>query len=338
MRTCEKINLTPHAVDLGACQDGDGRDLVVAVLKATWTFTSTGRLSPAAKDLRVPVFLADVHHGDPAETSVQWASDVVPRKRGTDVAVNGHAYGRGRKKIEAGFTIGNVQKLIEVSGPRVWVAGHPPGIAGPVAFDKVPLRFEHAYGGAYDDPQHGRVPYPMNPVGVGFAPALSDRAPLPSLEYRDGHFRQLKDRPAPASLGFVPAGWKQRARFAGTFDERWASTRRPLLPEDLDERFYNAVPEDQVLEPKLAGGERLVLRGVHPEAEVVTLEMPRSRFIASFHVRDRVVPVPMVADTLLAEPDEARLAISFRSALPLDDDLRDVRSVTFRADGGGAAR
>src|SRR5512138_1584101 len=332
-----QFNLTPFATGLAPAQDRDGRDLAVAVLKATFRFDARGTVTPAPPDGQLPVAVADVPFGDPATTSVRWASDVSPAKGGTDVAVVGHAYGRGRKEVEAGFRVGALEKRVVASGPRVFVAGFPVAIAGPVPFDKVPLRYEHAFGGAYDEEGKGRVVWPENPVGVGFAKAVVDRAPLPGVELPNGRYRSLKDRPTPGGLGFVPAGWKQRARFAGTFDAAWQKSRRPLLPEDLDERYWNTVPQDQVLRPKLQGGERLELWGVHPEAERVALTVPRAAFTAAFRVKDAETVLPMTADTLLVEPDDGKLAIAFRAILPVGDDLRRLQAVVFRAAGAPSA-
>jgi len=326
----EQLNLTPFAAGLGLCQDRDGREVAVGVVKATFRLDASGRVEPAPPGQQLPVFLADQHHGNPASTSVRYASDVVPTRRGTDVAVVGHAYGRGKASVEAGFRVGTLEKMLVVTGPRVWVGGIGSTIAGPVAFEKMPVRYELAYGGTYEEAGQGPVGYPDNPVGVGFAKALPDRAPLPNVEYRDSRFTSPRGRLRPAGLGFVPPGWRQRARFAGTFDQAWARTRSPLLPADLDERFYNAVPEDQVLQPKLAGGERMLLRNLHPEAETLVLELPRLSFRATFHVRDRTEQVPMVADTLLVEPDLGRLALAFRASLPLGDDAVRLRNVVFR--------
>jgi hypothetical protein len=325
--THQLLNLTPFAAALAPCQDPDGGDLGVAVVKATFRFGARGEVAPAPPDAQLPVQLADLHFGDPATTSLRYATDVSPAKPGTDVAVGGHVYGRGRREVEAGFRIGSVEKVVVVSGPRVWAGGFPVAIAGPVPFDRLPLRYEHAFGGAYEEEGRGRVAWPENPAGVGFARAVVDRAPLPSIEHRSGRYRSLKDRPASAGLGFVPPGWKARARFAGTLDAAWERSRRPLLPLDLDPRYWNTVPQDQVLHPKLAGGERLVLSNVHPEAAAVAVVIPRLELTATFRVREAETALPMTADTLLVEPDQGRLAITWRAILPLGDDLRRLKTV-----------
>ena len=338
-----QLNLTPFATDIGLTADRDGRDLVLALLKATFRFTAAGKveIAPAAEQL--PVFLADVHHGEPGTTSVRYASDVVPAKPGTDVAVNGHGYGKGRKRVEVGFGVGNAQKVsvkkvLTVFGPRAWIGGILTDIAGPVAFERMPLMYEHAFGGKYEDGAQGEVVCLENPVGVGFARTVRDKARLPDLDWVPPRYRRVKHRPPPAALGFIPAGWRQRARFAGTFDAAWSEHRRPLLPEDLDERFYNAVPQDQVLSPKLQGGERLMLLRLHPAAEEVILEMPRLRVVASFHAEDADEDIEMVADTLLVEPDDSRFSITFRAGKALDDP-RELRSVVYQqAAPAGASR
>jgi hypothetical protein len=336
MATHQVLNVTPFAAAILPAQDRDGRDLAVAALKATFRFTARGEVTPAPPDAQLPVLGTDAHFGDPATTSVRYAGVATPARPGTDVAVVGQAHARGRKEIEAGFRIRDLQKTVVVSGPRQWVAGFPVAIAGPVAFDAQPLRYEHAFGGAYEE--GGRpVPFLENPVGVGFAKSVVDRSPLPAVEASGARVRTPKDRPAPAGLGFIPPGWKQRSRFAGTFDAAWEKARRPLLPEDLDERFWNAVPQDQVLRPKLAGGERLVLVNLHPEAETVAVTLPRLALTAAFRVKDAETVLPMTADTLLVEPDEGRLSVTYRAILAVGEDRMRLRSVLFREARGPAA-
>jgi hypothetical protein len=335
-RLHEKLNLTPFSADLGFCLDREGRDVAVALLKATFRFTPQGKVEPAPAEEMLRVVLADEHHGEPADSSLRYAGEVVPLRRGTDVAVVGHAYGRGRSEIAAGFRLGSLEKLVAVSGTRTWAGTPSSPVVGPKPFEKVPLRYEHAFGGSYDDGDRGRVAYAENPVGVGFARALRPGAPLPNLEDRARRLRSSGDRPPPASLGFIPPGWRQRARFAGTFDAAWKRDRRPLFPADLDDRFWNAVPQDQVLPQKLRGGEKLVLLHLHPTVDSVVVTLPSLRFTATFNVDGRSEQLPMEADTLLVEPDLERLAITWRASLPAEGALRLLRTVVFRAVGEAA--
>ncbi len=324
------FNVTPFAAAIAPCKDRDGRDLAVAVLKATYLFSAKGEIAPAPHDAQLPVLLADVPWGEPATSSLRYASDVSPAKPGTDVAILGEAQGRGRKEVEVGFRLGALQKILVVSGPRVWAASFPVTIAGPMAFDKLPLRYEQAFGGTLD--VEGKpIAFEENPVGVGFAKEVVERAPLPAVEYPDARFESVKDRPRPAGLGFIPQGWKPRSGFGGTFDAAWAKSRRPLPPANLDERFWNAVPQDQVLKPKFAGGEKLVLLNLHPEADTVAVALPRFGFSALFRVKDSETVLPMTADTIVVEPGESRLSVTFRAILAIGDDLMRLKSVVFRS-------
>jgi hypothetical protein len=330
MQLHEQFNMTPFRTGIGFCQDSEGRNLALALLKATFHFAANGPIAATTRDASVPMFKEDVFHGEPAISSLRYATDVVPSKPGVDIAVVGHAYGRDSRSIEAGFAVGACEKVLRVLGPRCWVGGRNPTIAGPVAFSEIPLLYEHAYGGCDMDAAGNKLIHEQNPVGVGFATLARDKAPLPSFEYRNEGIRSVKDRPRPAGLGFIPTGWKQRAQFAGTFDAAWEKSRRPLFPKDFDQRFHNAVPQDQVLGGDLKGGERVVLRNLDPRAVNVVFGIPVLHFFAIFHIKERTEELPMRADTVLIEPDEERFAISFRSTCALGDDLRFLKSVTFK--------
>ncbi len=330
MQIHECFNFTPFAIDLGFCLDAEGGEVAVAILKATYRFTLAGRVSRAEKEALVPVFKADVFEGEPDRSSLRYAGDFVPVKPGTDVAVNGHVYGFGQARAQARLEVADLAKTVEAVGPRLWstFAGRPL-LTDPAPFEKVALRYEEAFGGFDMDEAQNRVAFAENPVGVGFLSRPRAGAPLPRLEDPKQPVKSVADRPPPASLGFIPCGWKQRARWAGTFDSAWESSRRPLFPADFDPRFFNAVPQDQVLGRKLAGGETLVLNNLHSKARRIALQIPAARFVATFRARERVEALPMEADTLLVEPDQERLAVTYRASHPLEFDLRYVKSVTF---------
>jgi hypothetical protein len=323
----QRYNLTPFCSALVFCQDQQGRDLAVALNRATFVLGANRRPVAGEGDARLVPTEKDVFWGEPASSSMRLVSEIVPSKPGTDIAIIGHAYGRGKRVTEAGFRVGNLEKVLMVQGDRCWVGGHGSAVAGPVPFDKMPLRYELAFGGWYMDEAKRKVAFLANPVGIGFALAAVARAPLPNFEYRGTPITSVNDRPAPAGFGFIPTGWKPRADFAGVFDEAWMETRRPLLPKNCDERFFNAVPQDQVLRTGLKGGERVVLKNLHPRLEMLDFEIPKLAFSARFVVKDRTQEVAMVADTLLIEPDEERFSITFRASCAIDDDVKFLKSV-----------
>lgn len=330
MQIHEKYNFTRFIADFGFCQDKEGLEYVVAVLKATFCFDETGKVDIPERKAMYPVFQRDIFYGAPDDSSLKYPCDVVHAKEGTDIIVIGRAYGRGRKEIRAGLRVGALEKIISVFGPRRWERSLSMArISNPDPFDTIPVTYENAFGGAFIHDKHGPWPCLFNPVGIGFYEKFSEGQPLPYLEYPQHRITSAKDRPLPAALGAVAVGWQQRTRFAGTFDQSWHAQRRPLWPLDFDVRFYNTVPQDQVFLPKLQGGERLSLLNLHSKAETVQLTMPGHRFEATFRIKQRSVTLPMSADTMLVEPDEGRFYIAYCCAVPIGNDIRFLKSVHF---------
>jgi hypothetical protein len=335
MQVHEKFNLTPFSFEFGPCLDKDGREFVVATLKATFLFSDNGKISTPDKELMLPVFFSDQFYDQPDNSSLKYPSDVVYGKPGTDVILVGHGYNldnKGNKGATTAFlSIGGLQKTICLFGSRRWEKTRNSNrISPPEPFDKVPLNYEYAYGGSYADEKHGKCSYDLNPVGIGFGVITQDGLPLPRLEYPDQMIKSPGDRPSPASFGAVAMGWKQRYRFAGTFDENWYKARRPLLPVDFDEQFYHAAPNDQTLKSKLNGGEQLTMQNLHPRKAKIQAEIPKLSIKTIFRIKDRSEELPMAIDTLLVEPDANRMALTFVSACPIDNDFQYIKSIMVR--------
>lgn len=330
MQINERINCTRHLSGLGLCLDREGREFAAAVLKATYRIDPSGRLAIVEGDQRVPVFVIDVFHDKPDNSGLRSASDITHTKPGTDVAIVGTAPGCGERSREIGFRVAGLEKILVATGARVLRNGLLGSIDGPQPFRGAELRYELAFGGAFKTAGGERDAYAFNPIGVGYVPRSAPEVILPTFEYRKDRYENVRSRPRPAGLGFIPSHWRPRAEFAGTFDVAWMESRRPLFPEDFDERYYNTVPQDQVVLPKLQGGERATLKNLLAEREQLSFEIPRERYQATFRVRDQVQEVPMVIDTLLIEPDHHRLALTYRSAIPIGPHFRLLKAVTFK--------
>lgn len=146
-----------------------------------------------------------------------------------------------------------------------------------------------------------------------------------------GHYNRThaQFQTAKAGLGAIPAFWKQRLVYAGTYDETWQTTRFPLPPLDMNPLFHNAVPQDQVYRPRLGGHEKLTLFNLHPSNPELTLNIPRHTLAVSVRIGAESLSKPLAIDTCLIEPDEQRLTLTCAARFPLSMDSRYVKSIHF---------
>ena len=183
----ELVNATgfPGRILLGP--DKNGYEALTVVLKATFQ-VETGACVRAEEQL--PLVEADLFHGDPATTSMKLHTDLAPWKPATDVVLLGHAYAPkpGATESVVRFRAGPVSQVAQVTGDRYWSLSL--GIAkthGPKPFERIPLTFEHAFGGVQrkDDSDAVEGAEPRNPVGRGFVEKRTkfvNGLKLPNLE------------------------------------------------------------------------------------------------------------------------------------------------------------
>ena len=99
--------------------DEDARPLLVVTVKATFQFEDgNGELALAPE--QAPVVLAGEYWGPPEESSYKYEPEATRLKLATDVALVGHAHGRGATDVIAGLQVGPVRKVLRVVGDRVW--------------------------------------------------------------------------------------------------------------------------------------------------------------------------------------------------------------------------
>ena len=329
-------NETPFAADRYAVTDLDGADLLVAVLKATYIFDTMGKLE--VSDDQLPIELVDRYAGEPGESSVVYASDFSINKPGTDVAVLGHAYPvrTGDREVNAGIEVGNKKNLVRVFGDRFW--GRSMGISrmsAPRIFDRIPLVFERSFGGA--DKSHPEERYhefeSRNPVGVGFRARKSkmavDEAPLPNIEDPRTLISGPYDRPAPGGLGFIGPTWQPRLGFAGTYDEVWEKTRKPLLPVDFSPHFFNAAHPDLVCKGYLNGDEEVTAIGVSPDGPI-NFNLPGAKPSCTIErLNFDALTMALRLDKVVLMPDERRLLLVWIGALRIPGTFQDIDLVQF---------
>jgi hypothetical protein len=313
----------------------DGRDIVIAVVKATFVFRE-GRAVLA--DRQVPVRAADVpYFPDAPVSSIRYPSDLCPEKRGTDVIIVGDVVAPGPvPSSDVAVLIREREVLLRVHGERVYCEGLAGVVLGPAApFERKPIVYERAYGGATADRE---LVEERNPVGRGVAKTAAELVgtPAPQIEDPAHPITSAEDRPAPAGLGAVSPHWMPRRGYAGTFDDAWLRSRMPLMPADFDLRHHNvAHPALQFDEP-LAAGEFVAILGMHEDG-LWSIDLPAVPVTLSGRLHDgRRVTVRPLIDTVLIEPGKDEVQLTVRHAFPLGRGkslLREIRVGEREAQG-----
>ena len=324
------VNETRYAALPVPLMDPEGRDVVVTIVKATFVVGERGELRPA--DDPSPVRISDVARDpDDPRSSLLYPSDVGLEKPGTDVVVVGDAVApRPVKVMDVAVQVKTRLAPLRVHGPRVYYDGVLGVAVGPAApFERVPITYENAYGGASEDLSIVEL---ANPAGVGVARRASDligqRAP--QIEHPERPHASASDQHPPMGYGAIPPHWSPRRVYVGTCGSAWQKTRMPLLPADHDPRFFCVAHPSLRFDEKLAPGDPIRVLGM--SLVPITLELPR--LAARVHARfdggreERLVPI----DTVILSPSERRLEIAGRVSFPAGRARRVLRGIEVRAD------
>jgi hypothetical protein len=197
----------------------------------------------------------------------------------------------------------------------------------------MPLVWERAYGGVDTAKGEPRAE-PRNPVGAGFRAPDGEKQleglPLPNLEDPTAPISSWKNRPTPMAFAPLAAHWEPRKSHVGTYDEAWQKNRAPYLPKDFDPRFFQVAPEGLIAPGYLKGGEVVDVAGVTPAGRLA-FRLPPTRFRVEYKLDGATESPTLNLDTVLIEPDLARVILVWRTGLACDKKLLKVREITAQA-------
>jgi hypothetical protein len=246
---------------------------------------------------------------------LQLPADLALRRTGTSIAFVGEIAARS-DIVE--LSVGQVARAYRVSPPLRWARQGATSTKLPTGepWPSRELAWTSFYGGT-----DGAETWEANPLGIGFVreSGEADGQALPLLTEIGAEVSNPADRP-PATLPcFLPSHWADRRAFF-PFDE---TRRRDALswPRDLDERFFDVVPQCWVHRPFLRGGEPIEIAGLarHPalggDDGVWHGFVPRRAFRLLF--RGKTLPLPLTLLRLEPAQDRAVLTFSTTLAYPL---------------------
>lgn len=336
----EIVNESPFAFEPVFIADEELRPVVVTIVKATYRFDLEGSVTLA--DEQVPVNLTGEPSTSAPISSYKHEPEVALCKLATDVALIGHAQppGAGATQVDVGIKVGPVQKLARVFGDRFWVwKGYGAALSRTAPLvAPIPLMWEKAFGGrdARNSTPQRELFEPRNPVGTGFGRPLAkegDHLKLPNIEDPKHLLDGYGDVVPPCGFGFISPNWQPRAAFAGTYDDHWSKSRKPLLPVDFDRRFFNAAASGLVAVGYLRGDEDVTLLNV-TAAPRVSFRLPAVPPPVC-HVVVRNEPDATVAtnlDTIIVNADDRTVTMLWRAYAPIPGGPHSVTTLRVAAD------
>jgi hypothetical protein len=313
----------------------DGRELLVVVVKGTFTIPKPGE-EPQLAPQQAELVMADEFTGEPAVSAMKYESDFPPFKPRCDVLLNGSAYAPGgypTARVDVGLRVGAMAKTFSVVGNRTWKKSILSlSATDPEPFVKMPISYDNAYGGVdktYEDERKHRA-FIDNPAGKGFhhntAREIIEGKPLPNTEELDHTVTSSEGRYRPMAFGPIGRAWAPRPKYAGTYDQAWIDNTFPFLPADFDERYFQSAPEDQQIDhPR--GGEEVVLLNLTPAGRT-SFKLPAIDVPVTFYYKNHEEkPTRAALDTVIIEPDLNRFMLVWRTHVPLKKNMFEMAQV-----------
>lgn len=320
-------NNTHFSAQLLPSVDPEGQEVVVAMVKASYSIDSTGK--PRRLQQQITVRPAD-EPWDPEDplSSVRLPGDLCDAKVGTDVVVVGDAIApRPVEVLDVAVQVGQTLAPLRVHGPRLFSRGAMGmKIGRSVPFERQAIRYEAAYGGASADWSEVEL---RNPSGVGVAkhPGDLDGQAAPQIEHPARPHLSASDRHPPMGYGPIATHWSPRKDYFGTVDELWQTTRCPIFPRDFDRRYHSVAHPSLWFERALEPGTRIGIVGMSASG-TLSFELPCVRVhFAGYYLQGRVDSEPHF-DTLVVYPNEAQFELTMRASFPLrrHNRLREIRA------------
>lgn len=322
-------NGTPFAADIALMPNEQGIDTLYLIVKASFNISNKWTL---LENQPVPE-AEDIYWGEPAQSSLKFASDYHTGKPVSDIIMLGNAYvpnAKSARQLDVSLSVGKVAKTIRVTGNRVWQAGQ---ISQPQAFQSMPMVYEKAFGGQHIVNAQTVSNEPSNPVGTGYSESYSaqerEGQPLPNLENPAQCIHRLNDQPEPACFGFVSAGWKPRVNYVGSYDKHWQENRAPYLPENFDSRFFNMAHKDLIYPGYLSGGEKVHISNMHPAGDL-RFSLPVIKLFSEVQINQRIEHLEFNLETLLLQPNQLQLSLVFRASLCCNLQTQKINKITLK--------
>jgi hypothetical protein len=277
------------------------KDLLQAtvVVKASFYLDPSGGPHPCSEQPCVMTEDTDTAYGT-------LEAELAPVKAWCDLAVLGHAHAPNRKPVPStivSIRVGAFERAVRVSGNRTWVRSLGALVPSePAPFVKIPLRYEHAFGGTARTDAGVRMPFSDNPVGRGYVLLKEDAegTPLPNIEEIDQPMKSWSDTPLPAGLAPLSRQTTMRGQRGITVN---AESKTAIVDASA---FCFSHP--RMCLPAYLDGAEVELTGVSQKGRMV-FRLPDFRYWLRVQLGACRYQLPIVPDTLYLLPEEEKVTV-----------------------------
>ncbi len=296
---------------------------MVLVVRGAFTLVRDGVVTPI-EGLDQGLISGETFAADDEDRTgaCEYPGDLADFKVNAEVMLSGSCHpGQLVSECPVRFSVGDWRKELVVYGDRQWQNGPFGTISEPKPFAIMPLDYAHAFGGSGFD---------ANPVGKGYRGDA-----LPNVELNSQRLTARGQERAPGSFAALSSNWAARkARTGKNYGAAWAKLRAPFYADDFDWTYFHAAPADQQWPGYLRGDEEVKFQYLHPKHRVFDTRLPGLRVRAFVkNKRGEIDEIAMALDTLLAQPDENRVVLTWRGLSPVRElDLSDVQTVLIASE------
>ena len=293
-----------------------------------WTL----KLTPKQDEL----FGEDKYFKNDPSKPIRYETDFVTFKKNTDVIVNSYSYSP-TAKAERDWTcrisvISPEKEIInsaslKVTGTQYW---EKQGVLGWFKSEiknakSAPIDYSNAYGGCIKNPyakDFGKDYYlvedPINPLGTGVRhkEVSPDYFPAHQVEWKTPN---TKNNNYPAGFGFVSRTWKQRLKYAGTYDKNWLDNQHPYPPSDFDYLHNQAATPELIMDGYMKFGTEIYLENLIEGSPKCRFRIPELYCFTEFvsennHTQRKTMNI----DTVILDLDteEKAVYLSYRCFVP----------------------
>lgn len=315
-------NQTPFEAERTWVRDKDGVHHWIVVVKATYDISEDGTLS--LSDEQVEPLHAPEYNGADGESSLRYDADLIGMKPGTDVYLNGIAYAPNNKPtsaVKVSFQIDQLRKELLVYGNKTW----QPSLTGavmpssPQPFVTMPIIYERAFGGfdqKHLDSQKHQIDF-RNPVGSGVAANQNHLIGEAAPNIEDP--AQKRGKAWPAGFGAIASYWSPRKELGGTYDDKWAAQRKPLLPVDYNPKCLLCAPLNQQATGYIKGGNRVEMMNL-TEGGLLRFTLPKLSFQFETYFGSTCKKHDSELVSVIIESAGPRLILVWQTSLPVGND------------------